>query len=233
MSLATALRRRPLETALLASFVLHGLAALAIPTILIPSQAHAAPVRCCTTIVRIALPHPALSHRPLAHPTASPHPQPTQTARWVPQISPRWRAMRVAVAHHAASRPVIASAPPIVTAPVTIAATGAALETPTPQPVREIASTAENPVGGYLPLGAEQRYPVLDASTLKALLALQVHVKLTVTVGNDGRTKQVLFSTPLDATMEARIRRLLDDASWDPSVCGGGIPCEGRATLDL
>jgi hypothetical protein len=83
-----------------------------------------------------------------------------------------------------------------------------------------------------MPLGVSDT-PVLDPSVRKALLALGVHVRLTITVDSAGRTKNVAFQPPLDASVEEQIRTLLASASWDPAVCGGGMTCEGQATITL
>jgi hypothetical protein len=84
-----------------------------------------------------------------------------------------------------------------------------------------------------MPFGAEQPVPVLDPVVLKQLTALGVHLTLTVTVGDDGKTKTVAFDPSIDDPMKSRIQGLLADASWDPAVCGGGVACEGTATIRL
>lgn len=96
---------------------------------------------------------------------------------------------------------------------------------------REVASTGH--VGGYLPFGATEPDPVLDPAVLQALRTLGVHTTLLVVVGDDGRTKSVAFDPLPDAATQARISALLADASWDPAVCGGGIACQGNATIKL
>jgi hypothetical protein len=67
----------------------------------------------------------------------------------------------------------------------------------------------------------------------KQLDALGTHVTVLVMVGEDGRTESVYFDPPIDPQLENRIRTLLADATWDPAVCGGGVACEGRATIKL
>jgi hypothetical protein len=104
--------------------------------------------------------------------------------------------------------------------------------TPSPE-ARAVASVGTHKTGGYLPFGAEQPDPVLDPSVRKQLDALAVHVTLVVTVGDDGRTEKIVFQPPLDPQLESRIRSLLADANWDPAVCGGGVSCEGNATIKL
>lgn len=104
----------------------------------------------------------------------------------------------------------------------------------TPSPVaRAVASVGTHQAGGYLPFGAEQPDPVLDPGIRKQLDALGAHVTLVVTVGNDGRTENIVFDPRLDPSLEGRIRSLLADASWDPAVCGGGVACEATATIKL
>lgn len=101
----------------------------------------------------------------------------------------------------------------------------------TPVP-REVSSVGRD-VGGTLPFGAEQPDPVLDPGIRRQLGALGVHVTLVVTVGDNGKTKNVEFEPAVDSQTQSRIEALLADANWDPAVCGGGISCEGRATIRL
>lgn len=111
---------------------------------------------------------------------------------------------------------------------------GNAPPAPSAPPVqREVASTNASHAGGYLPFGAEVPTPVLDPAIRKQLDAIGAHVTLVVTVGEDGRTANISFDPPIDPQVEARIRALLADASWDPAVCGGGVSCEGQATIKL
>ena len=152
---------------------------------------------------------------------------------------------RVELAHAAPHK--VASPPPatctmVSSAPVVAAAPRAGAGT-----TRRRGRAASDPVageprgpsvvgrdtGGYLPFGAEQPDPVLDPGVRKQLNGLGVHVTLLVTVGEDGKTKSVAFQPALDAQTQTRIESLLADASWDPAVCGGGISCEGRATIRL
>ena len=98
---------------------------------------------------------------------------------------------------------------------------------------REVASVGTHDAGGYLPFGAEQPDPVLNPSVRHQLDALGIHVTLIVTVGEDGKTKNVAFEPAIDASLQNRIESLLADASWDPAICGGGVSCEGRATIKL
>ena len=104
--------------------------------------------------------------------------------------------------------------------------------TASPQ-ARDVSSLGARRTGGYLPFGAEQPEPVLDPGVRKSLAGLGVHVTLVVVVGEDGRTQSVAFDPPVDPQLETKIRSLLADANWDPAVCGGGVACEGRATISL
>lgn len=112
--------------------------------------------------------------------------------------------------------------------------TAATPQAPSTPAHRDMASAAtRHQEGGYLPLGAEQPDPVLDPAVRRQLAELSIHVTLIVTVGDDGRTKTVVFQPPLDSQLQSKIQAMLADASWDPAVCGGGVPCEGRAIIKL
>lgn len=88
-------------------------------------------------------------------------------------------------------------------------------------------------VGGYMPLGADEPAPILDPAVRKELLALGVHVTLTIVVDSTGHTKSVAFAPPLDDSAEKQIRSLLASAQWDAAVCGAGMTCEAQATIKL
>lgn len=134
-----------------------------------------------------------------------------------------------AARYQLSSAPTVAAAP----RPGEGTASGEAAPQPSATPVAREVSSAVGDNGGYLPFGAEQPDPVLDPGVWKQLDALDVHVTLVVTVGENGKTKNVEFQPPVDAQTESRIQSLLADANWDPAVCGGGISCEGRATIKL
>lgn len=129
-----------------------------------------------------------------------------------------------------AAAPIVASGvqsggvttqPSVTVAPTTAPPQNASAET-----------VSRQAVGGFEPLGVNDT-PVLDPSVRKALVALGVHVTLTITVDGSGHTKHVGFSPTLDPSIEQQIQTLLASASWDPAVCGGGMPCEGQATITL
>lgn len=169
------------------------------------------PQRLATAPVRAPLPQisrakaPALAERPLGNASARPAAQ-------------RPAAPLVASAVRAGA----VTTQPSVTAP-------AASATP---PTAQAQVASRQNVGGYMPLGVNDT-PVLDPSVRKSLLALGVHVRLTITVDSAGHTKDVAFQPPLDASTEQQIRSLLASASWDPAVCGGGMTCDGQATITL
>lgn len=96
-------------------------------------------------------------------------------------------------------------------------------------------SAGKKDVGGVMPFGADLPEPVLDPKVRAELVHrfASVHVTLIVTVGDDGRTKNVEFHPPLEPRVQAEISALLAAANWDAAVCGGGIPCAGRTTITL
>lgn len=179
-------------------------------------------------------------------PHRRPRPQPQAQAPRRSRTPDITVASRVELAHTTPHR--VSSPPPATTesklssAPVVAAASRAgdgrahveaAPQASTPPVARAVASTVGRDTGGYMPFGAQQPDPVLDPGIRKQLAALGVHVTLVVTVGENGRTKTVAFQPDVDSQTETRIESLLADASWDPAVCGGGISCEGRATIRL
>lgn len=109
---------------------------------------------------------------------------------------------------------------------------------PTPQPLASqaqyaVSGAGANDRGGTLPLDATQP-PTLDPSVRAQLQSrFSVHVTLLVTVDEQGHTKTVEFQPALDAQTESAIKALLASASWDAAVCGGGVTCEGMATIKL
>lgn len=226
--------RERMGGATVASVSLHVLAALAIPA-LAWTASTATPVETVsfTRILHIEVTRP----KP---------PQPPPRA-----IAPRHEAkptlhyayhlhVVAAVYRHASPAPRVATDAPGAPAVGKVARVGSGVAdsdappnvTPSPEP-REVASVGTHEQGGYLPFGAEQPEPVLDPGIRKQLEALGAHVTLTVTVGDDGRTQNVVFTPPVDPQVESRIRSLLADASWDPAVCGGGVACTAQTTIKL
>lgn len=227
--------RGRMERATLASVGIHALAALAIPALAWTASA-GAPVETISFahVLRIHLTPPrAAQARPRAvapHRTSHPHITFASTVHLVATVPRR----------HASPAPIVATDAPGAPAVAAVQQAGETnsnangVPNATPSPLeRAVASTGTRHTGGYLPFGAEQPDPVLDPNVLKQLDGLGVHVTLFVTVGDDGRTQEIVFEPPVDPQIEGRIRSLLADASWDPAVCGGGVSCAGRATIKL
>jgi hypothetical protein len=129
--------------------------------------------------------------------------------------------------------PLYARAP--ATAMPVSSSVSTAQQTPQPEATLEehqVAGSGASDRGGVLPLGATQD-PVLDPAVLAQLAKRISHVTLIVTVGEDGHTKNVTFQPPLDPQIEKQIESILADANWDAAVCGGGVSCEGVATIKL
>ncbi|MHB8364272.1 MAG: hypothetical protein ACYDEK_06790 [Vulcanimicrobiaceae bacterium] len=165
-------------------------------------------------------------------------PKPVSITRTRVNRAPRPALPKAALAKRAIAVPRLAvrapnppAAPVAAAAQPTAAATQAAQPTAAPRVVANAQGTSD--VGGLMPFGAELPVPVLDPRVVKRLRRLHVRVTLLVTVGNDGRTKSVVFQPPLDPLVEQRIVALLSDAAWDAAVCGGGIACPGRAVIKL
>jgi len=232
---AAAGARGRMGEATFASVVIHVLVALAIPA-LAWTASTVTPVETISFkhIVRIEVVPPRVPHPP---PRAiAPH----HDRRPIVNFASRVHLVSERPHLHATSEPAVATNAPVAPAIGTVAragegnASGDAVPDATPSPVvRAAASVGEHQTGGYLPFGAEQPDPVLDPGVRKQLESLGAHVTLIVTVGDDGRTKDVLFDPPIDPQIQSRIRSILADASWDPAVCGGGVACEASATIKL
>ncbi|MHB8461610.1 MAG: hypothetical protein ACYDA1_03090 [Vulcanimicrobiaceae bacterium] len=220
--------RQRLAGAIVASLVLHGLFASLLPRM--QPAADTQPTLVTISFLRIEHPHPP-SH-PRAQPTPPPTPRPTPGQR---------RAELAIVVTHPKPIPVVGrkvaqrAATPRPQQPVSpvIATTPAAMASPAAAAAAVAAATPRPGVVGMLPFGADEKTPVLDPGVKRKLLALGVHVTLTVDVGDDGKTKHVRFAPPIDAATENEITHMLSDATWDPSYCGGGLPCAGTATITL
>lgn len=145
------------------------------------------------------------------------------------------RAMQAAAPRHAPKVATLYSQTQAIPKPVAAAQQNAPA-TPEPAAVGGSRSVSgeNSDRGGVLPLGADQD-PVLDPrviATLQEKLGSQ-HVTLRVTVGEDGRTQQVVFDPQIDPQIERAVEAILADADWDAAVCGGGVSCEGVATIKL
>lgn len=227
-------RDRLLLKALLASLLLHALIAYVIPAFaVVPgagpaietiSFARALPIRIETPHPRVVPPrasapvharvlHAAKHRAQSARATRRAPARPTAHTRQ--NVAPL-----VAAATHAGSNVRRAAAPRPSATAVPTAATVASVET-------------KSESGGYMPLGAEDPVPVLDPAVRHQLAALGVHTTLTIVVGVNGKTKSVAFAPALGPVEEAQIRDLLASASWDPAICGAGVPCESQTTIRL
>ncbi len=221
--------------ATLGSLALHALAALCIPAL--AWTASTAPAVETVSFSRV-------EHIVIVPPQRRPQPKPVAPhLTVVPKITLVTEHLELSKAspRHSSSPPPAnqskrSSAPTIAVNSVsgsgTIAGDAEPRATATPAN-REVASVGTHDAGGYLPFGAEQPDPVLNPSVRRQLDTLGVHVTLIVTVGEDGKTKNVAFEPAVDSTLQNRIEALLADASWDPAICGGGVSCEGRATIKL
>ena len=142
----------------------------------------------------------------------------------------------------AAPKRVLASRPaplfaraPASSAPLT---SNENVSAPSPQPQNTVGPHAVGGAGasdrgGALPLGAAQD-PILDPGVRSQLQKIvSGHVTLIVTVGEDGHTKRVVFEPPIDPQAERDIQAILAQANWDAAVCGGGVTCDGVATIKL
>lgn len=239
-----------LRRALVASLALHLLVALLLPTWM---QAQSQGLQSVETIsfahvVRMAIMRPAAHSLQAAAPDTKrraptisfarhkselsvtrPKPRPRPTAQNGPH-GPLAAAPKQVALHHAS--PLYAQ--PNAASAATHEST--AMQTPQPQSTvadRAVGGSGASNRGGLLPFGAQQE-PVIDPAVLPKLQSkVNGHVTLVVVVGEDGHTKHVEFQPPLDADTEHAIEAILADATWDAAVCGGGVSCEGTATIKL
>lgn len=233
--MAAATTQERMGGATVASVAIHVAVALAIPA-LAWTASTATPVETIsfTHILHIQVMPPRAPARPPR--AVAPHVNPKPAVNFanrvhvVAAVPHRHAAPAIVVASDAAAAPAAGAVPRAGTG--TTDTNVAPNVTPSPA-TREVASIGQHRVGGYLPFGAEQPDPVLDPNVRKQLDTLGAHVTVLVMVGEDGRTESVFFDPPIDPQIESRIRALLADATWDPAVCGGGVACEGRATIKL
>lgn len=223
-----------LRRAFAASLALHALFALFLPVFDRSPNAGVQPFE-RISFVRVTRIHIAISPRAQRLPLAMRRAAPLHFAAKPPnaRINPVARAF--------SQKSVV---PTAYVAPTQSVPVVAASEQPHPQETGAVNvpdgngapnSMGRRDVGGVMPFGADFPEPVLDPK-VRAELARRfgsVHVTLVVTVGDDGRTKNVEFHPPLDARLQAEIFALLAAANWDAAVCGGGIPCAGRTTITL
>ena len=223
-----------------ASLILHGVLALIFPLFAAPASTGSAPTE-QISFVRVA--HIAIAKRPRRQPLAPA----TRRSAQPPYARRAAHARRPATQRNNVGTVPIAlgadrSAPAAAGMPHDVAVVASEqprpLETGAPNvPAANSApnSTGKKDVGGVMPFGADLPEPVLDPKVRAELVRrfASVHVTLLVTVGDDGRTKNVEFHPPLDARLQAEISAVLAAANWDAAVCGGGIPCTGHTTITL
>jgi hypothetical protein len=241
---------RLLVRAFVASLALHFLLALFLPIWAAHPEPDEQPVETLSFahMVRLEIERPATHAPPAALPQTTKRSPVVTFARVKTELSVHSRKPQVlpsavngpAGTHAAAPKYVKAqqAAPLYARSPSTSEPVAVVRNTSpaTPQPaslVGEHANAGANADrGGVLPLGAEQD-PVLDPHDLAMLQKVGVHVTLVVTVGEDGRTEHVVFDPVLDAATERQLQAILANADWDAAVCGGGVSCEGTATIKL
>jgi hypothetical protein len=249
MVVQTWVHNRLLRQALAVSLALHFLVAVLLPTWM---QAQSEGLQSVETIsfahiVRVAIMRPAAHALPAAAPDTKRRASVVSFARTKSELSVSRPKPRPRPTEQNGPVGPLAAAPkhlrtnrvtPLYAQANASAATRESAASQTPQPQ---SSVADKPVGGsgtsnrggLLPFGAQQE-PVLDPTVLTKLqAAVSGHVTLVVVVGEDGHTKHVEFQPPLDAQTEQKIQALLADATWDAAVCGGGVSCEGTATIKL
>ena len=101
---------------------------------------------------------------------------------------------------------------------------------------QQVAAASGNTNGGGngIFLNTDQQAPVLELGASQELKRrFRMNLTLVVLVTDDGKTKEIEFHPPASADIEKQIRDLLASAHWDAAQCGGGIPCEGKATIKL
>ena len=243
------------RAALSISLGVHAIAALLFPAF---APAPAPTTEALTTISYQRVQHVALQSRPSApHSVAAPsakqvvlpkivrpralaptrkaparRPRRHATARPTPGAAARTRAFSVGTP---SASPVAATPAPVAVARTPAPAVAAPSSNPAPaQEKREVPNAHGSGARSGIGMFGEVQDPALEKPVMDQLLRrFKINVTLVVTVGDDGRTKQIEFHPPVTAALETQIRSLLADANWDPALCGGGIACEGKATIKL
>jgi hypothetical protein len=239
--------------ALAASLALHLLLALFLPVWTAQASGGLQPIEAISFahIARVQIQRPARASLPAAVPHTRRHSASVALARTRAELTaksrkphampsadaaPRGQATAASAPRYIASKSHALYARPVASADVSSVQQAQAAPSPQPettQAAHTVSGAGGSDRGGVLPLGATQD-PVLDPGVREALQKrVGVHVTLIVTVGEDGRTKHVEFQPPLDAETERAVEALLADATWDAAVCGGGVSCEGVATIRL
>lgn len=237
---------RRLGNALAASLILHALFALFIPAY--SYHATQAP-DAVTTIsfqkiqhvsVRVPAPHAAIARAPVVVPKSILHPRSSHPVSAKPHTRSRKPVRHSIVAH--AKAPSNAAAPaskglaaqPAAAGAVSATASPLVAAQPSAQPQSNTAA-ARGPAetGGNGPFLASQD-PMLEIGARQELQRrFKMNLSLVVTVSEDGKTETVEFHPPVGPDVEKQIRDILAAARWDVAICGGGIACEGKATIKL
>ena len=147
---------------------------------------------------------------------------------------------------HAPSTATAAKSSPDQAPPVSVAAavqqTAAPVATAAPPSVALTASPATQTVasaqgsgrrGGIAPFESTQDAYLEKTAYDELRKRFHVNVVLKVKVADDGKMLSVTFDPPVSADVEKQIKDILSTANFDPAVCGGGISCEGIATIKL
>jgi len=243
--------RRLMRRAFGASLAVHGVLALLLPTWIHTQSQELQPVETLTfaRIVRLDIARPpARAPERLVVKAVKRAPVPT-FAHVKSEVAAHSKTKRSVPKPVAGTAGLVAAAPKAVpqeTAAPLYARTSASAEPiaaasesapMTPAPAAAVGAHSVNGAdsdrGGVMPLGASQN-PVLDPRVLATLQErIGVHVTLVVRVGEDGRTEHVAFDPPVDSQTEQTIEAILAQANWDAAICGGGVSCEGTATIRL
>ena len=243
---------RLLRRALVASLGLHLLLALFLPPWIAPQSQGLQPVEAVSfaRVTHVEIQKPSAAALPAAMPDTPKRAPRVTFRRLKAELSANTRKPRAVPTTMTAPQGKSAAAPRRVAAqreaPIYArvadtstppsAVTSVAAQTPQPQASirqRPAAGNGAADRGGVLPFGASQD-PVLDPSVRSELAQrFNVHVTLLVTVDEEGHTKSVVFQPPIDSGIERQIESVLAQANWDAAVCGGGVSCEGVATIKL
>lgn len=243
------------RAALLVSLALHGLAALFLP--LLAPATQPSPDTLETISYQRAL-HVALQrHAATPHTRAAPASKPVAVKPRSVQrraVTPARKAAASKQRARATAPPTsgatvaardfsvgVPSAPPAAATSVPVAAKTAPLSNAQPSSApaarsqtREVPNAEGAGARSGIGMFGEVQDPALAGPVMAELQhRFKLKVTLIVTVGDDGKTKQIEFHPPVTPSVENQIRTLLADANWDPALCGGGIACEGKATIKL
>lgn len=118
-------------------------------------------------------------------------------------------------------------------APVAAAATPVAQASATAAPQTVAAAQGSGRRGGIAPFESTQDAYLEKTAYDELRKRFHVNVVLKVKVADDGKMLSVTFEPPVPPDVEKQIKDILSTANFDPAICGGGISCEGIATIKL